>query len=102
MRFATKILLLTLAMTLGLSGLIVWVVTDSITRAETTRARATIDRAIDEYERRLTDRAAATTKTVHYLLEDPHNRAYLQELDASGADVPETAVTQLRDEVFGR
>src|SRR5687768_11629292 len=101
MRFATKILLLTLAMTLGLSGLIVWVVTDSITRAETRRARGTIDDAIDQHARRVKERTDDTTRYVHLLLEDPQNRAYLQELDAFGPDAPATALTQLRDEIFG-
>ena len=102
MRFATKILLLTLAITIGLSALIVWVVSESITRAETERARATIRRAIDEYDRRREERAAYTSTYVHLLLEDPQNRAYLQELDAAGDAAPATAVTQLRDEIFGR
>jgi class 3 adenylate cyclase len=102
MRFATKILLLTLAITIGLSATIVWVVSKSITPVETQRARDTIDRAIEEYERRLIERGTDTRKYVHLLLEDSQNRAYLQELDASGANAPETAVTQLRDEIFGR
>jgi class 3 adenylate cyclase len=49
MRLGTKILLLTLAITLGLGGAIVWVVTREVTQDETARARADIRRAVSDY-----------------------------------------------------
>src|SRR5688572_15573739 len=102
MRFATKILLLTLALTVGLSALIVSVVSARVTANERTRARADIRRAIDDYLERIDHRARSSMRTVHLLLEFPQNRSYLQALNEAGPGAPEETLVHIREEVLAR
>jgi class 3 adenylate cyclase len=101
MRFATKILLLTLAMTVGLSGIVVWVVTTRITTTETQRARVMIRRASEEYAENIELRQRYATRIVHLLLEEPQTRALLQRVNEEAGPPPEATLLQLRDEIFG-
>jgi hypothetical protein len=81
MRLGTKILLVTLAITLGLAGIIVWVVTRDLTRHETERAQADIGRAVSNYFERIELLHDKVRSIVLLLLEAPHNRAQLELLD---------------------
>lgn len=102
MRFGTKILLLTLAITIGLSGVVVWVVTDRITSSEDERAHREIRRAIRDYTDEIDRTRKWGLRTVRLLLEDPQIRAYLQQLDEVGPEGAPEAVAQIRDEIFAR
>src|SRR5262245_36848683 len=82
MRFGTKILLLTLAITIGLSGLVIWVVTMRITDAEESRARAMVARAINDYADRIEAHAASTRRISHLLLGASQVRSLLDRIEA--------------------
>src|SRR5687768_989792 len=82
MRLGTKILILTLAITAGLSGLIVWVVTRDLTSHETQRAQSDIRRAVSDYFERIESLHAEDFRLVTLLMEDPQNSAQLEALDA--------------------
>ncbi len=79
MRLGTKILLLTLAITLCLAGIIVWVVTRDLTAHETERAQADIGRAVSDYFERIESHHTRTVYPItRTLVEDPQNRAQLE------------------------
>ncbi len=80
MRLGTKILLVTLAITLGLAGLIIWVVTRDLTEHETERARADIRRAVSNYFRQIDEKVESDGKVVRVLMEDPQNIGQLEAL----------------------
>ncbi len=82
MRLGTKILILTLAITLALAGLIVWVVTRDLTAHETDRAQSDIRRAVSDYFERIESLHAEDFRLVTLLMEDPQNGAQLEALDA--------------------
>ena len=75
MRLGTKILILTLTITLALAGIIVWVVTRDLTKHETDRARADIRRAVDAYFDRINTRHDAYRKVVTQVLQEPQQSA---------------------------
>jgi HAMP domain-containing protein len=102
MRFGTKILLFTLAITLSLSGVVVIAVTVTITRAETARAKQSIDATIEQYDQRLDARAIKIQSDVEKIAGEPDRRAYLNELQESGENVPVETKTHLHDELLGR
>ena len=83
MRLGTKILLLTLAITLSLAGIIVWVVTRDVAGHETQRAQADIARAVSAYFERI---AALHEREIELVLEsvmeEPANVGQLELLDA--------------------
>src|SRR5687768_12733877 len=81
MRLGTKILILTLAITAGLAGLIVWVVTRDLTAHETDRAQSDIRRAVSDYFERIESLHAENFRLVTLLMEDPQNGAQLEALD---------------------
>lgn len=81
MRLGTKILILTLAITLALAGLIVWVVTRDLTARETERAQSDIHRAVSDYFARIESLHAEVLRFVTLLMEDPQNAARLEALD---------------------
>jgi class 3 adenylate cyclase len=80
MRLGTKILLVTLAITLGLAGLIIWVVTRDLTDHETQRARADIRRAVSGYFQQIDALHDEAEGYVRVLMEDPQNSAQLESL----------------------
>jgi class 3 adenylate cyclase len=80
MRLGTKILLVTLAITLGLAGLIIWVVTRDLTEHETERARADIRRAVSDYFQQIDALHDEAEGYVRVLMEDPQNSAQLEAL----------------------
>jgi class 3 adenylate cyclase len=82
MRLGTKILILTLAITLALAGLIVWVVTRDLTANETDRAQSDIRRAVSDYFERIESLHAEDFRLVTLLMEDPQNGAQLEALDS--------------------
>jgi class 3 adenylate cyclase len=105
MRFGTKILLLTLTITVGLSAVVAIVVTRRISAREIERADRMTLRAIEDYADRIADRALVTRRFAQLLLEEPEVRAYLEQIDsaATGAQPADPAtVAQLREEIFGR
>ena len=98
MRISTKILLLMLLITLGLSAAVSLIVTLNVTHYETDRADAQISAAIQSYRSRLTERHEQIIRIVQALLEAPAQRSLLQAAD--DADPP--SLEQLKLEVFGR
>src|SRR5687768_1150966 len=85
MRLGTKILILTLAITLGLAGVIVWVVSRDITAYATGRAREDIGRAVSAYFARIDALHQHVSGVVNLVLGTPQNRAQLEAL-ANGDD----------------
>ncbi len=113
MRFGTKILLLTLAITIGLSGLVIWVVTRRITDAEEARARTMVDRAINDYADRIDEHANRTRRISHLLLGASQVRSYLDQIETLARKKPqaltdaeraslEATLTQFGEEILGR
>ena len=70
MRLGTKILLLTLAATVGLSGTVIWLVTRDVTAREIDRARHTIKWAVSGYFQCVEERHQRDARLAHLLLED--------------------------------
>lgn len=97
MRLGTRILILTLAITLGLAGIVIWVVTRDLTQHETERARSDIGRAVSDYFERiqaLHEREVAPM--IKVLMEEPASRAQLEALDQGS----ESAQEQFRSYIF--
>src|SRR5215472_13327907 len=84
MRLGTKILLQILAITLGSSGIITWLVTIRITKYETRRANDQISLAIDRYLKQLDHQYQVVNLGVHAILDVPAGRSYLQRADDPG------------------
>jgi class 3 adenylate cyclase len=101
MRLGTKILILTLAITLTLAGIIVWVVTRDLTARETARARADIRRAVTGYFERIDALHHSLSGLVSIVTGEPTNRAQLDALDSGGA-APREQYKYLLDEVVQR
>ena len=101
MRLGTKILLVTLAITLGLAGVIVWVVTREVTAHETERAQADIRRAVSDYFERIESLHGTVYSIVHLVLEDPHNRAQLELLEQGDESTKENFRLLFRFRWFG-
>jgi serine phosphatase RsbU (regulator of sigma subunit) len=97
MKLSTKILLLVLAVALGTSALVIWVINVNITRRETARANAGISAAIQRYLLRLDERHEQIDANVRTQLEDPNVRSWFQGADEGD----ESSIRHLRDEVFG-
>ncbi|MCP4250448.1 MAG: adenylate/guanylate cyclase domain-containing protein [bacterium] len=104
MSLGTKILLLILALTLGLSGLVIWLVTASVTSHETDRARAAIGQTIRFFMDNIRDRHRQIQREVRLVMEEPNHRALLEQIGSSADDVEahRFVLAQLRDEIFGR
>jgi class 3 adenylate cyclase len=103
LRFATKILLLMLAITVGLSALVVLAVVYHVTNTERARGRAQIQRAINDYGQNLDARSDRIRLIVSNLMGQPEIRAYLHELlESDPPDAAPKAVAQIRDEIMGR
>src|SRR5262245_47575397 len=96
MRLGTKILLLTLAITLVLAGIIVWVVSRDVSRNETERAQADIERAVSGYFERIAALHDSAGGIINFLNEDPATLAKLEALDAG----EESAREHFRSEIF--
>src|ERR1700754_5048850 len=99
MRFGTKILLLTLLITVGTSATLAWVVTLNITRYETRRSDERISQAIDGYVTHLEDQHKQVDTVVRSLLEAPETRSQIRAADESTDPAPRE---ELRQEIFGR
>src|SRR5688572_9144248 len=102
MRLGTKILLLILAITLGLAGMVIWVVTRAVTQRETKRAGADIKRTVTDYFTGVEEMHLRNARIVRLLLGDPKSRAELFRLESADAESKAFAVAQLRDEIIGR
>jgi class 3 adenylate cyclase len=106
MRFSTKILLLTLAITVGLSAIIAIAVRSEITAREIERANEQIQVATDAYFERLN----GIQQRVNLLLDremgdqgDPHNRAALDDFSPRAtADARKAAEAQMGDYIFSK
>jgi len=81
MRLGHKVLVLTLGITLVLSGAIVWLVTAQVTALETRRARAAIDRSIAEYSRSLELNHARIEAAARERFEETQVRALFERVD---------------------
>jgi serine phosphatase RsbU (regulator of sigma subunit) len=99
MRIGTKILLLMLLITAGLSAAVSWIVTLNVTAYETERANDQISLAIHHYDRHLNERHAQIIRIVQALLEAPAQRSLLQAAEDSADPASRE---QLKQEVFGR
>jgi len=99
MRLGTKILLLMLAITIGSSLIVAWIVTFNLTSHETRRANEEISLAIKRYLTRVDERHEQVNKIVRALMEAPVQRSQLQAADESNDPA---AREQLRQEVLGR
>src|SRR4051794_40001632 len=86
MRLGTKILLLTLAITLGLGGAILWVVGSEVTQVETARARTDISKAVSDYFAHIEELQQALYKDVKHVIGDAANQGQLEGLE-NGEDV---------------
>lgn len=102
MRLGTKVLVLTMAVTLGLSSIIIWVITTDATTYEGERAYATIDYVIRDYFDRIDSLGNRIQSVVRMVMEDAHYRAEIGRLEFAAAESREFAVAQLSEEVFGR
>jgi class 3 adenylate cyclase len=97
MRLGTKILLLTLAITLVLAGVIVWVVTRDLTAHETARAQRDIGRAVSDYFERIASlHAREVFPQIKLIMEEPGNIGQLEAVN----DGDESAKEQFRSYVF--
>src|SRR3954471_5064834 len=101
MRLGTKILLLTLAATVGLSGTVIWLVTRDVTAREIDRARHTIKWAVSGYFESVDERHHRDSRLVTLLIEDPKYFAYFEPLETGNAEEKLFAKRQLTDEIFG-
>src|SRR6185436_18621024 len=102
MRLGTKILLLTLAATVGLSGTVIWLVTRDVTARETDRARHTIKAAVSGYFQSVDARHQRDAQLVRLLMENPVYYALLDPLESGDAEQKRFARGQLSDEIFGK
>jgi class 3 adenylate cyclase len=102
MRLGTKILLLTLAATVGLSGTVIWLVTRDVTAREVDRARHTIKWAVSGYFASVDERLIRDARLVNLLMHETPNRAQLSRLEEGAADDQPFAQRQLADEICGR
>jgi serine phosphatase RsbU (regulator of sigma subunit) len=98
MRIGTKILLLMLAITVGTSAAVAWIVTISVTRYETDRANDQISLAIAGYVRHLDDHYQQVNRIVRAMLEAQFPRSLVQ---ASDDPAGASARAQLKLEVLG-
>src|SRR5687768_9076284 len=89
MRLGTKILILTLTITLALAGIIVSVATRDLTGHETERARADIRRAVKGYFDRIDALHDDYRTRVTQVIEDPQIRSQLELLDGGDESVRE-------------
>lgn len=99
MRLGTKVLVLTMALTLGLSSIIIWVITRDATAYAVEEAHATISHVIRDYFERVDLLGDRNQSIVRMVMEDAHSRALVGRVEFPEA---EFAVAQLREEVFGR
>ena len=103
MQLGDKVLVLTLAITLGLSGTVVWVVSSNITEHETQRAHAAIQHALSSYFDRIDVlHKTSIARTVRLLMEGPQERALLEQIEFGDDKSKQFALAQLREEIFGR
>src|SRR4051812_11022501 len=89
MRLGTKILILTLAITLALAGIIVWVVSRDITDDLTERAHADIRRAVTNYFAQIDSLHRDKAGKLKVLMDDPQNRAQLEAVGDDNAEARE-------------
>ena len=68
MSLGTKVLLLTLASTLGLAGLVIWLVSAAVKKHEVTRAQETIHAAVSHYFERVDLQRQRVQSTVRLLM----------------------------------
>jgi class 3 adenylate cyclase len=101
MRLGTKILLLILAITLGLSAVIIWVVTRAVTANEVARAKGTISKAVSDYFERVEETHQTNAAVVRLIMGDSQARSNLARLQDGDADSKAFARAQLSEELFG-
>src|SRR5579872_4361078 len=97
MSLGTKILLLMLAITVGCSAVVSWIVTLNVTGYERDRNDQLISFAITRYQRELESHNQQISRIVQTVVGDPENRSYLQ-----GAEEDDAKRLHLKEEIFGR
>src|ERR1043165_635988 len=102
MRLGTKVLLLTLTVTLGLSGVVLWAVTSRITARETAAARENIREAMSKYDERLARLHEKIALIVHELISEPVRREYLDRFESEKPDDPRIAAEQFHENFLGK
>src|SRR5215204_4183713 len=102
MRLGTKILLLTLAATVGLSGTVIWLVTRDVTAREVDRARRTIKSAVSGYFASVDERHQRDAALVTLIMGDAYPRLQLDLIEAADAKSREAPEAQLADVIFGK
>src|SRR5205823_1683522 len=100
MRLGTKILLLTLSATIGLSGTVIWLVTRDVTARETDRARHTIKWAVSGYFSSVDERLERDSRLVTLSMQEPQYRAQLGQLEEGAPEEQRFAAAQLADQIF--
>jgi class 3 adenylate cyclase len=102
MRLGTKILLLTLAATVGLSGTVIWLVTRDVTAREVDRARRTIKWAVSGYFQSVDERLERDSRLVTLSMQEPQYRSQLAQLEEGTAEEQRFAAAQLADQIFAK
>jgi class 3 adenylate cyclase len=102
MRLGTKILLLTLAATVGLSGSVIWLVSRDVTAREVDRARHTIKWAVSGYFESVEERHQRDARLVNLVMEESTVLAQLDQLETGSTEDVRFARRQFADEIFGR
>jgi class 3 adenylate cyclase len=101
MRLGTKILLLTLAATVGLAGLVIWIVSRDVTAHEVSRARRTIKWAVSGYFASVEERHSRDARLINLLTEESTIRSQLMQLEEGDAEQRRFAQAQLGALIFG-
>ena len=102
MRLGTKILLLTLAATVGLSGTVIWLVTHDVTARELDRARKTIKWAVSGYFQSVDERLGRDSRLVTLSMQEPQYRVQLSLLEEGNPEQKRFAAAQLADQIFAQ
>ncbi len=102
MKLWAKILGQTLGLTAGLAGAVALSVRADLTKHETARARRDIAAEVNSTVEMLRREQAEVERLVGLLMGEPQNRAILEAIAAVDDEAREFALSQLRDEVFGR
>jgi len=102
MRLGTKILLLTLAATVGLSVTVIWLVTRDVTAREIDRARHTIKWAVSGYFSSVDERMERDSRLVTLSMQEPQYRVQLSLLEEGTPEQQRFAAAQFGQQIFAR
>src|SRR3954469_2728481 len=100
MRFSTKILTLTLAITIGLSAVVFIAVRTQLTAHETARARQDIERAADQFDERVNARQERLRTIVEREMLDQQYKALLDNFTPGASTEDRAKAAEQFDYVF--